>query len=254
MSPCQYWSDEGWTSWGGWWNASDWHDGWWSSSWDNRDWGQASTAVVSRSCQTAAAEWLVAEASPRAAAAESKPPVTEEVYPGPDEGTAVSRATAASVAAATTSPGAAAEFPVMEETPPQQDKSTAVCAVPITEPPATEEVPPGHDEGAVTASGAGATAAKQEQDESTVVSWGDNKDPWQEKDPWQAAAAAVDSRSVAAAVQHSVIEQAAPGQDAGVGGSGAAAAKPSAAVDPRRPGPAEVPAAKPSATQATSSR
>ena len=83
-----------------------------------------------------------------------------------------------------------------EEAQPQQDKSSMASAVPSTKPPVTEEVSPWQDQ------------------------------PWQDKDPWQAAAAAVDSRSaetMAAAAapiaeaKPPPSEEVPPGQNEGIG-------------------------------------
>ena len=88
------WSDEGWsndtcwTSWRGWWNASDWRGN--SEGWGNRDpWQAGSAAVVSRSSETAAAQWLTTTEMPKAKAQPPKPPgvhdgvsIPEQASPG----------------------------------------------------------------------------------------------------------------------------------------------------------------------------
>ena len=104
------WSDDtSWTSWRGWWNASGWHgnsEGWgsgdpWQTTGD--PWQAGSTAVVSRSSDTATAQWLATTEMPKAKAQPPKPP--EQASSQQDENTAASR-----VASSVVSPGDTASF------------------------------------------------------------------------------------------------------------------------------------------------
>ena len=117
------WSDRGWTSWGGRWNASDWQDGRWSSSWDDRDWGQTSTAVVPRSCQTAAAEFLPLVAD----TIEPKP-----VTPGREEGAVAAMAPPAVDSRGSSGPPTQPEPEGGDTTPNTAEAATALM---VMEPP-----------------------------------------------------------------------------------------------------------------------